>query len=103
MPIKKRSINSQGAYSDYPHLVSNYNDSNINNPSQQANLPTNYELKSITLEDCDRSVYEELNKRFRVGEKQMPLIYGISLKYLQNEVTLRLLIAAIFSRLISVL
>jgi hypothetical protein len=31
-------------------------------------------LKEITLEDCDRGVYEEFNKRFRIANKWMPLI-----------------------------
>lgn len=74
MPIKKRSINSANGYTDYPHLKSNYNDSNINNFSHQSNIPTNFNLKEITLEDCDRGVYEEFNKRFKVGEKFMGLI-----------------------------
>ena len=74
MAIKKRSTNSQGGYTDYKHLKSNYNNSSVNNPSHKANLPTNYNIKPITLEDCDRCVYEEFNKRFIIGEKQMPII-----------------------------
>lgn len=74
MPIKKRSINSQNNYTDYKHLKNTYNDSNFNNPSHLSNLPTNFNLKEITLEDCDRAVYEEFNKRFRISNKWMPLI-----------------------------
>lgn len=74
MAIKKRSINSQGFQTDYPHLVSTYNQSSANNPSHISNLPTNFNVKSITLEDCDRVVFEEFNKRFIIGEKQMPMI-----------------------------
>lgn len=74
MPIKKRSINSQNGYTDYKHLLNNYNDSSFNNPSHIENTPTNFNLKEITLEDCDRSIYEEFNKRFRIANKWMPLI-----------------------------
>lgn len=74
MPIHKRSINSQFNYTDYKHLKSNYNNSGYNNPTHLKNEPTNFNLKTITLEDCDRGVYEEFNKRFRVNNKSMPLI-----------------------------
>lgn len=74
MPIHKRSINSQGNYTDYKHLVSKYNQTNWTNPSQKENVPTNFNLSEITLEDCDRGVYEEFNKRFRIANKWMPLI-----------------------------
>jgi hypothetical protein len=74
MAIKKRSINSQGQQTDYKHLVSTFNQSSPNNPSHLSNLPTNYDIKTITLEDCDRAVFEEFNKRFKIGEKFMPII-----------------------------
>lgn len=74
MAIKKSSINGQGGQTDYKHLVSNYNTSSVNNPSHNSGVPTNYDIKTITLEDCDRAMYEEFNKRFVVGEKIMPLI-----------------------------
>lgn len=74
MAIKKRSQNDSGGYTDYKHLVSNYNESSENNPSHKADMPTNFDLKTITLEDCDRAVFEEFNKRFNAGSKQMPLI-----------------------------
>jgi hypothetical protein len=74
MPIRKRSINDAKGYTDYTHLKSNYNDSNISNYSHYSNLPTNFNLKEITLEDCDRAVFEEFNKRFKVGEKWIGLI-----------------------------
>lgn len=74
MAIKKRSTNQNDSYTDYPHLVSSYNNSNENNPSHKVNLPTNFNLKSITLEDCDRCVWEEFNSRFKVNEHFMPLI-----------------------------
>lgn len=74
MPIHKRSINSQFNQTDYKHLRSNYNQSGYNNPSHIENVPTNFNLKEITLEDCDRGVYEEFNKRFRIANKWMPLI-----------------------------
>ena len=74
MPIHKRSINSQFNYTDYKHLQSNYNQSGYNNPTHLENIPTNFVLKTLTLEDCDRGVYEEFNKRFRISNKWMPLI-----------------------------
>lgn len=74
MGIKKRSINSKGQQTDYKHLTATFNTSSPNNPSHLSNLPTNNILKTITLEDCDRSVYEEFNKRFKVGEKFIPVL-----------------------------
>ena len=74
MSIKKRSINSQEGYTDYKHLKSNFNDSNINNPTHQSGLPTNFDLKSITLEDLDRAVYMEFNRRFKIKNRFMSLI-----------------------------
>ena len=47
MSIKKRSINQKTGYTDYAHLDSKENDSNPNQPSHLANLPTNFNLKSI--------------------------------------------------------
>jgi hypothetical protein len=64
MAIRKPNWNENFGKTDYKHLKSNYNDSNIRNSSHNANLPTNFNLKTITLEDCDRAVYEEFNKRF---------------------------------------
>lgn len=74
MAIRKRSINSQGNYTDYKHLVSNYNETNLANFSHEVNLPTNFNLKTITLEDIDMAVFQEFNNRFKIGEKIMPLI-----------------------------
>lgn len=61
---------------DYHHLKNNYNDSNPYNASHEANLPTNFELKTITLEDIDQGLFIEFNKRFVIRDKQMPLISG---------------------------
>lgn len=74
MPIKKRSINSQNGYTDYRHLKSDFNSASFNNPVHGGNEPTNFILKSITLEDCDRSVFEEFNERFKIGEVDMPVM-----------------------------
>jgi len=74
MAIKKRSINAQKGYSDYEHLKTNYNTSGINNYSHKEDIHTNYNLTSITLEDLDMAVYTEFNKRFRIGEKEMPVL-----------------------------
>ncbi len=74
MAIRKRSINSQGTYTDYKHLANNYNETNLANFSHEANLPTNFNLKTITLEDIDMAVFQEFNNRFKIGEKIMPLI-----------------------------
>jgi hypothetical protein len=74
MPIRYRSTNSAYDYTDYKHLRSKYNQSGFSNPSHDENVPTNFNLKEITLEDCDRGVYEEFNKRFRIANKWMPLI-----------------------------
>ena len=74
MAIKKRSINQNDSYTDYPHLNSNENNSNSNSPSHLANLPTNFNLKSISLEDCDQAVYLEFNERFTIAENIMPIV-----------------------------
>lgn len=71
-----RKINKELKKSEYHHLKNNYNDSNVYNPSHDANLPTNFELKTITLEDIDQGVYIEFNKRFNIRGKLMPLIPG---------------------------
>ncbi len=39
-------------------------------------VPSNFELKPISLEDIDVAVYQEFNKRFKIREKFMPLISG---------------------------
>lgn len=74
MPIHKRSINSQFNYSDYQNLRTNYNTSNYNNYSHKEDFRTNYNLTNITLEDLDMAVYNEFNKRFHIGEKDMPIL-----------------------------
>ncbi|MEO6306076.1 MAG: hypothetical protein ABIP51_23210 [Bacteroidia bacterium] len=74
MAIKKRSINEKTGYTDYSHLDSNENNSNPNQPSHLANLPTNFNLKSISLEDCDQAVYSEFNDRFIIAENTMPIV-----------------------------
>lgn len=74
MAIKKRSINQDIGYQEYPTYLPNENDSNPNNFSHQSNLPTNFNLKSISLEDCDQAVYLEFDKRFHIGENDMSLI-----------------------------
>jgi len=86
VPIRKRSINSQGNYTDYKHLNSNYNQSNINNYSHQENTPTNFNLKTITLEDIDKAVYQEFNNRFTARHRQIPIILlDAELTSLQNQ------------------
>jgi hypothetical protein len=82
-----RKINKGLKKSDYHHLKNNYNDSNPYNPSHEANLPTNFELKTITLEDVDQGLWIEFNKRFTVRGKQMPLIPGdaeVTSMHMQN-------------------
>jgi hypothetical protein len=74
MAIKKRSINEKTGYTDYPHLNNNENNSNPNQPSHLANLPTNFNLKSISLEDCDQAVFTEFNNRFLIAENLMPIV-----------------------------
>lgn len=74
MSIKKRSINSQNGYNDYEYLKTNYNTSGINNYSHKEDTNNNFNLTSITLEDLDQAVYLEFNKRFRIGEKEMPVL-----------------------------
>lgn len=74
MSIKKRSINQKTGYTDYAHLDSKENDSNPNQPSHLANLPTNFNLKSISLEDCDQAVFLEFDKRFKIAENFMPIV-----------------------------
>jgi len=74
MGLKKRSINAQGFQTDYKHLVGNYNISGINNPSNYVNLPTNFNLKSISLENIDQSVFREFDQRFLINNRPMPLI-----------------------------
>ncbi len=74
MSIRRRSINEQGNYTDYSHLKTNYNLTNIRNSSHLVNEPTNFNLKTITLEDIDMAVFQEFNSRFKIGEKFMPVI-----------------------------
>ena len=74
MAIKARSINGQGDYTDYKHLKSNYNTSNISNYSHLVNIPTNFNLKSIFFEDIDMAIYREFNRAFKINSKDMPLI-----------------------------
>lgn len=86
MPIYNRSINAQNSYTDYKHLISKYNDSNRHNYSHLENLPTNFNLKSITFEDIDKAVYTEFNKRFKIRDKFMPLILlDAEVSSLQNQ------------------
>jgi len=74
MPIRNRSINTPINISNYPHLISKYNQSNDNNFSHKSNEPTNFNLKSISLEDCDKAIYKELNERFKIDNLQIPII-----------------------------
>lgn len=74
MAIKKRSINSQGKYTDYKHLKNNYNNSNLNNYSHKSNVPTNFNLTEITLADIDTSVFQEFNNRFSIANKNIGLL-----------------------------
>lgn len=74
MAIKRNSINENRSYEGYLNSLVNENDSNPNNFSHQSNLPTNFNLKSITLEDCDQAVYLEFDKRFKIGENYMPIV-----------------------------
>lgn len=74
MAIKKRSINQNDNYQGYPNTLPEVNDSSPENFSHESNLPTNFNLKTITLEDCDQSVYLEFDKRFVINENHMPII-----------------------------
>jgi hypothetical protein len=86
MPVYHRSINAQNNQTDYKHLISHYNDSNRHNSSHLSNLPTNFNLKEITFEDIDKSVYEEFNKRFLIRDKRMNLILlDAEVSSLQNQ------------------
>jgi hypothetical protein len=61
-------------YTDYKHLTNNYNQSNYKSPSQNENVPTNFNLKTILPEHIDMAVFAEFNNRFKIGEKIMPVI-----------------------------
>lgn len=74
MAIKKRSINSQGRYTDYKHLKNNYNESSLNNYSHKSNIPTNFNLTEITLSDIDTAVFQEFDKRFKIATKDVGLL-----------------------------
>lgn len=71
-----RRINKGLRKNDYKHLENKYNDSNVHNPSHDSNLPTNFELKDISLEDVDQSVWTEFNKRFSIMDRELPLVKG---------------------------
>ena len=86
MPIKKRSINSQGFQEDYVHLKSNYNESGPNSPSHYTNDPTNFNLKSISLEDLDQAVFNEFHNKYIIANKTMPLmLLDAEITSLQND------------------
>lgn len=86
MPIHKRSINGPNGYTDYKHMINNYNDSNNNNYSHKENVPTNLNLTSITLEDIDMAVYNEFNKRFRIADREIGLLLlDAELTSMQNQ------------------
>ena len=86
MPIKKRSINAQGFQEDYVHLKSKYNESGPNNPSHYTNDPTNFNLKSISLEDLDQAVFNEFHNKYTIANKTMPLmLLDAEITSLQND------------------
>lgn len=68
MASKIRSIK------DEIQITNHENDSNPKNSSHKSNIPHNFNLKTITLSDCDQAVYNEFNKRFKVAGNAMPLI-----------------------------
>lgn len=74
MGIKKRSVNEKRDYSDYSHLKQTVNTSSPQNYTQISNTPNNGNLTRITLEDCDRAVYEFFNNRFKIRNNFQPLI-----------------------------
>lgn len=74
MPVYNRSINAQNKYTDYQHLISGWNSSNRHNSSHLVDLPTDFNLRTITFEDIDKAVFEEFNKKFYVRDKYMPII-----------------------------
>lgn len=68
-----------------PNFFGEYNDSNPNNPSHKVNLPTNFELRSIFLEDIDQAVFQEFHNRFLIMEKPLALLSGdAEISSLQN-------------------
>jgi hypothetical protein len=74
MAIRKRSSNEKLGYTDYPHLKSDFNNSNPKNPTHHINEPHNNNLKSISLEDCDQAVFLEFDNRFLIGENYMQIL-----------------------------
>ena len=71
--INKRQIiqDEKGKYMFRP-----FNDSNPHNSSHKVDIPTNFNLPSISLEDIDQGVYQEFNNRFIIDGKPMPLFNG---------------------------
>lgn len=74
MSIKKRSINEDRSFRAYKATLISENDSSPENFSRLSNLPTNFNLKTITLEDCDQAVFLEFHKRFKIGENFQSII-----------------------------
>lgn len=72
MAIRKPGVKPNKV--SYDQTKNEFNDSSSKNSSHKSNMPTNFELKSIFLEDIDRAVFQEFNKRFLIKDKQMPLM-----------------------------
>lgn len=73
MTIRKKSfINPY--HTDYFHLRSPLINENINANHTKSIIPTNNNLVSITLEDCDKGVFAEFNNKFLIGVNLQPVI-----------------------------
>lgn len=59
---------------EYPQVVTNYNETSLNNPSHFPDEFSNFVLRPITYENLDEAVFNEFHNRWKINNKQMPIL-----------------------------